>query len=568
MQLPQSLFVDDPTTVHVVPIGGCGEFGMNLTFYIYRTKLYVIDCGAMPSNADKLGTELVFPAADAFVEQLGGVHAYVITHGHDDHIGGLPYMWARWPAPIYATAWTADLIRERIARSKNPPLPEIQVVSSGDTVKTGSGISFEYLHVNHSIPMACALVIRFGATTIFHTGDFKFDATPVGEQPIDCNALQRIGDNGVDVVFADSTNAPTAGMCPSESEVLNPMIKYVGATNGSTIVTLFASNLWRVMTLINAARKCHKPVLALGRRILNSIELGERYQFIANSQDVVLTEDDAKNVPQDGLLVLCSGSQGEWGSALHRLSNNEHKAYKISDQDQIIFSSRTIPGNERQIAGLVDSCLKLGAKIVMNTSGETLHVSGHAYRGDITMLLKLLRPSVYVPIHGTFRNMLENSKIGSSVGIRTMDFDALMVNGKILAVCGRSVTTVGQLERDLNFVDSESYIPMTQQDVKSRLKIGESGLVCISGVIHKSRGSWLFPPTIECRGVAWPATLSASSFGEKLAEHLSRCVIAELDRKNDHDHITINEYVRIAARRFVGQATGKKIVAVPMIHFA
>ena len=332
---------------YVVPIGGCGEFGLNMTLVRYKGSLVVIDCGLMFPDPVKLGVDAIIPDCTPWFEHLGHPTTYLITHGHEDHIGALPMIHKRWPAPIYAPAWAAELIKDRFGRI-GQVAPEILVVKEKDQVTVGS-IKAEYIQVNHSIPMAHSLLLQCGDLKVFHTGDFKFDATPVGEAPLSEDRLSAIGARGVNLLLADSTNALSSGPCPSESICASAFERLFKEEPGAVFVTTFSSNLWRLFTIFEAAKACGRRVHIAGNGLSKTIETA-RLGMLPEHPGLFVGEEQLDAVPRSKLVIVCTGCQAEPLSALGRIARNEHRNIKMEANDTLAFSSRMIPGSERAVS--------------------------------------------------------------------------------------------------------------------------------------------------------------------------------------------------------------------------
>ena len=383
---------------------------MNLTCYLHEGKHYVIDCGIRFSEPVKLGTDAVVPKVDQFFEQVGGVDAYIITHGHEDHIGALPYIVERWPAPIYATPWAANLLSRKFARrGMDEDDYPISIVEAGDRVRDDS-IEIEYLHVNHSIPHACALVIRTRELTVFHTGDFKFDATPIREAPIDLEYLSQLGENGIDLVLADSTNADKSGYCPSERTVEAPLTRLLTSAQGAVFLSTFSSNLWRLITIFEACQAANRRVFVQGTGIAISLEIAKETGVYEPPPGVLVDAAEVGSLDRRDFVVLATGCQGEWRAAMSRISHGEHRDISVESGDTVILSARIIPGNERSIFAMIDRFKRLGAYVITPKDEPEIHVSGHAYGGELQELIQRLQPKYYLPVHGAYTQMLANQQ--------------------------------------------------------------------------------------------------------------------------------------------------------------
>lgn len=549
--------------LRLIPIGGCGEFGANSTAVLYNGKLYLIDCGVRFPDPAKLGIEAILPDFAPLIEACGGVEAYVITHGHEDHLGALPYIIDQWPAPIYGTPWTCELFRSKIRRRKgNVQKYQIREVEPGDEVKN-SDISFEYVHINHSIPMACGLLIKTPEVSVYHSGDFKLDSDPLTEAPFDSARLHALGNEGVDVLLCDSTNAHREGHCPGEKSVFKPLLDEVSKAKGAVLLTTFASNLWRLQTAIEVCKTTGRKLYILGAGMELTIALGKSFGLIDIPESMLLTDTSMSNCPKEKLMILLTGCQAEWRSALARMAKNENRKYKLGSTDTIIFSSRIIPGNEKPIIDMIDSLKLLGVNVVTARENPGIHVSGHGYKGDITKLLNLLRPNMFLPIHGNFQQQSANSSTGMSANMEA-DRCRVITAGDVLDIDKKGIQWVKQLNFDMKFVDSESYIPLKRETMRERHKIGELGCAVLTGVFSRKEQKWSSEPEIDLIGLELPGNTNLQKWHVDQNAFLVK-LVAELAKDKDNDAAKVTEEVRISFRRNIAGLINKKPVVLNKI---
>jgi ribonuclease J len=558
VELPATIHDTDPSTVHVLPLGGCGEFGMNIKAIVHQKKLYILDCGIMFPQEYQLGIEAIIPDVREVFSKFDGVAGYIITHGHEDHIGALPYIYRRYPAPIYATAWTRSLIESKfLGRGIELQKGHLNTVTSKQTVRF-DGISFEYIQVNHSIPMACALVIEAGDTRIFHTGDFKFDFDPIGEPPFDTDHLDAIGKKGINLCFIDSTNAHAPGMCPSEASVYEPLKSVVRSGKGASIITTFASNLWRILVVFKIAKELNRAIGIIGQGFLKTLELGHKHGLIQDSPNIIVDQDLIWKTPHENLILLCTGSQGEIGSGLHRISHREYKYFKIAAGDQVIFSSRIIPGNERSIITTSDRLAEQGATIINTRNSPGIHCSGHAHQGDIELLLKHLKPNQVLPVHGTHLQLLANFNL-SQPYIKQVTTPHLIKNGTIMRINKNDITAAGEIETSVLYIDQGNYSEIEQITLKERLKIGELGMIIAHGAIKSKNNQWVMEPYIGLQGIG---ILDADTRNECIStlSELYKTTVSECFAKNIFDADEVSENIRIQLRKHMSTYVGRKVV--------
>lgn len=550
----------NPGTVRIIPFGGCGEFGMNMTAYVCDDRLYLVDAGISFPDSSKLGVEAILPDLDEWITQFGGVYAYIITHGHEDHIGALPYMIEKWPGPIYATPWAAALIENKMERRGIRLRYPINKVRPGDRVDC-EDFSIEYVAFNHSIPEACGLMIRQSKFNIFHTGDFKFDFTPVVEKAVDLNHLKKLGVEGIHLLLADSTNSHVKGHCPSEQSVIEPLQEaFDAAGDGAIIVTTFSSNFWRLKTILDVCQANDRKVLILGGGLDNCLKVASDTNLYVPPKGLIVEASASSGLPRGKLCVIATGSQGEWRSALMRMAKGEHRMFSICPGDLVVFSSRTIPGNERVIQFMMSLLERRGARIFSARHNPLIHVSGHGYRDELKGLLSALKPRFFIPVHGTFSHLTSNSLIPAEVGLKeTRSF--VIENGDVIDVDREGVSISDRIDIDHFFVDSESYTLLTHETLRQRLRIGELGLVVVAIACDLDNNQLLASPKIEIHGLAPPNDRDMDSFRQEL----SQAAISGFNRAlKDGGGLEddLEEAVRIEVRRLLFQNLRKKPVVV------
>lgn len=562
----QLLRPDDPfhldhgSELYIVPFGGCGEFGMNLTAYLFKGKLYVVDCGIMFPDQTKLGVDAIIPDLAPWFDKFGAPKAYIITHGHEDHIGALPLVYEKWPAPIYATAWTAELIKDRFSKYQLLP-PNIVNVQPGDTVNTGE-LTATYLAVNHSIPMTCSVLITAGKRRIFHTGDFKIDTENPFEPIADLDDFHRRCHPGVDAIVVDSTNAVTPGSSLPESSVIDPLTDACRGVRGTVFITTFASNWWRLLVIIGIAQSLERKLLVLGAGMKRTLATARNLGMFSRSASIFVDESQLDSIPRHKLMVLLSGCQGESRSALGRLCRDEIKSIKFQPSDRLIFSSRIIPGAERSVYHLSSLCAQKGVEVLTSRSHPGIHVSGHACQEDIRKLIRAVNPRHFIPVHGTFTQLMANRDIAVSEGIPP-EKCLVPEDGCVFSFNNRDeLNQKLQFEVSWSFIDGFSKQPLSRQILKERLKIGEMGLAVVSGVFDYTRGDWQQNPMIELRGLTAPET---DYWLEEAAESV-REAIARGIRHGIVDQQSLAERGRLALRRYLQDYLQKKIVVIAHIH--
>lgn len=484
----------------IIPLGGCGAFGMNITAYVHRRNVFLVDAGAIFPEPKELGVSRVIPDLDKWLKDYN-LCAYIITHGHDDHIGAMPYLLRKYPAPVYGTPWTLALIKGRMEELNLPKRDLLKTVQPGDTV-TIKEVSFEYFPVNHSIPHACALLVRAGGCTIFHSGDFKIDPDPYYEKTMDLGYLRAVGKReNVQLMLTDSTNVHSPGPSPSERSVVDPLANVLKKAPGRVFITTFASNFWRLESISLACKKSRRKIVLLGRSIQNCYSLAMDLGIFNWPDGMLITERQAANYRSDELVYIATGCQAEPRSALWRICAGEHRTITIKSSDTVVFSSRVIPGNEKSIFALQSMLEYKDVNIVTSKDDPKIHVSGHAYRGDLQRVVQAVRPHYYVPIHGSFSHLKANRGVAGKIS--KVFEDQIIKNGDTICVDRNRVYTEFDPKNVINthYVDSESALVMTKDVLKERLDIGELGGFFISGLFVKKTKKWAKGPRVQPIGL-------------------------------------------------------------------
>lgn len=549
-----------PGTVRIIPFGGCGEFGMNMTGYICEDRLYLVDAGVSFPDPSKLGVEAIFPDLTEWIEQFGGVYAYILTHGHEDHIGALPYMLERWPGPVYATPWAGALLENKILRRGITLKYPIHKVNAGDRVQC-EDFSIEYVAFNHSIPHACGLMIRQGQFNIFHTGDFKFDFTPVIEKPVNVDYLKSLGKEGIQLLLADSTNSHIKGYCPSEEAVVSPLQEaFDDAGNGAMVITTFSSNFWRLKTILDLCQKNGRKAVILGGGLETSLKIASEVGLYSAPNGLILDPSAVPSVDRRSICILATGSQGEWRSALMRMAKGEHRMFSICPGDLVVFSSRTIPGNERVIQYMMSLLERRGARIFSARNNPLIHVSGHGYREELKALVSALRPKYFVPVHGTFSHLTSNSLIPKEVGLeQTRSF--VIENGDVIDIDAHDINISDRIDIEHFYVDSESYSLMSHETLRQRLRIGELGLVVVVLAMNIDQWEIIAEPKIEIHGLSPNGKYTMESFEQQIRNTVRNCI--KKSSASEHESSAdVEELVRVDVRRTLFQMLRKKPVVL------
>jgi ribonuclease J len=427
--------------VRVIPLGGCGEIGRNMTLIETNDDIVVVDCGLMFPDEEMFGVDIVINDFSYLRDRRDKLRALLVTHGHEDHIGGIPYFLREFPrCPIVGTPLTLALIRAKLKEHK-PGEINTQKVEPGDKVTYGA-FTAEFIHINHSLAGACALAIATPVGTIFHTGDFKFDQTPIDGDPADFAAIARVGEAGVLMMLSDSTNAERPGHTLSERIVGEAFQNIFSNAKGRIIVTSFASNVPRIQQVIDQAKRFGRKVAFLGRSLTNVVQYASELKYLDIPDGIVIKLTEVDDHPPHEVVVMTTGSQGEPMSALTRLSVRDHKQLRIVPGDTIVISATPIPGNEKHVARTINNLYRLGAHVIHGSSGNA-HVSGHASQEELLLMLNLVRPTYFSPVHGEYRMLVTHGRLAEKTGVRP-DNVFVIENGDVLELTKAGCAKIGK----------------------------------------------------------------------------------------------------------------------------
>jgi ribonuclease J len=544
----------DPSRIYMFTVGGCGEFGMNLTIYAYKGQTYVVDCGLSFAETYEIGVDARIPDISQLEAILGGPPtAYLITHGHEDHIGALPYFLERWPAPVYIGPWALELVKEKLLQMKNHKTYNFHEVRAGDTIRLPE-MNVHWVHVPHSIPFCCSLLLEGGDQRVFHTGDFKLNGFTPYEASLNLEALKELCiKKPVLAIVSDSTNASAQGHCPTENIVRPALTEVIAQAEGATFVTTFSSNLWRLQTVLLIACELKKKVLVFGAGMRRSMEIAQRLKMLGEEASCLVDEEGSKRVDRKDLIVLCSGCQGEYKSGLKRIVHDEVAFMTAKEGDQVIFSSRVIPGNEKPLAKLMSMCAWKGIKTITAKEHPGIHVSGHAYSEDLKSLMEAVNARYTIPVHGTFMQLDANANLSVKPTIEVM-------NGQITAMNQDGVEIVAQHDLNLLFIDSWSRRPMTYDTMRERHKIGDSGLAIVTGYIQHDN----LEIEIDFVGLPFDSDDDADQIKNRMLSEL-RGLVRNLRSSNDFSFDAFNERSRLTVRRTLSERFIKKPVVISKV---
>jgi len=486
--------------VKVIPLGGLQEIGKNMTAIEYENEILIIDCGLSFPDDDMFGIDKVIPDFSYLKENSQKIKGMVITHGHEDHIGGIPYLLKEINVPIYGTRLPLGLIDNKLKEHKLKAT--MYTVKAGDTFKIGKHFSIEALRITHSIADSVCLSITTPAGRIFHTGDFKIDYTPVDGDPIDFARLAQIGSEGVLLMMADSTNVTRPGYTSSERVVGQTLERIFRSSDKRIIIATFSSNVHRIQKIIDLAVLCKRKVAVSGRSMVNVVELAQELGYIKIPANVLVDLNRTKNIPDKELVVITTGSQGEPMSALARMAASEHKAINIRKGDMVILSSTPVPGNELTVANVVNQLVKKGAEVIYSDIAET-HVSGHACQEELKLMHSLIRPKFFMPVHGEYRHLQTHGQLAHSLGMPQSNI-FLLENGDCLTVSrDKAYKTEAVAEAEGIMVDGLGVGDVGNIVLRDRRLLSESGLIILVAAINKESNTIVSGPDIISRGFVY-----------------------------------------------------------------
>ncbi len=551
--------IEEKSGLKIIPLGGLGEIGLNMMVYGYGEDIIIVDCGLMFPEPSMLGIDLVIPDISFLRDKGDRIRGIFLTHGHEDHIGALPYVLSELQAPIYGTALTLGFVREKLKEYDLDHRVDPRVVRPRDTVRAGV-FQVEFIRVAHSIVDGCALAIRTPEGVVIHTGDFKLDQTPVDGQLTDLATFSRYGEEGVLALLADSTNVEREGYTVSESYVGEAFNEIFPQCEGRIIVAAFSSNIHRVQQVVDAAGRCGRKVLLNGRSMLANVQIARDLGYLSIADDLLMDLKDLPRLPKEEVCMITTGSQGEPMSALTRIAMDDHKQIKLERGDTVILSSRFIPGNEKTISDLINHLYRRGAEVFHEKVSE-VHVSGHASQEELKLMINLTRPRFFVPIHGEYRHLVNHSRLARKVGIDP-ERCLLAVNGDVVTFAGGRAEIAGAVESGRVFVDGKGIGDVGTIVLKDRKHLSEDGMVVVIIAINQASGEIIYGPDIVTRGFVF------EDESQEYLEETRKIVLDTLAGVNLEVMADWNEVkmeVRRVLRRFFNKTIERRPVILPVI---
>ena len=549
----------EPGTLRIFALGGLGEIGRNMTVFEFREshtargRLLIVDCGVLFPEDTQPGVDLILPDFGPIADRLDDIEAVVLTHGHEDHIGAVPYLLrARQDIPLLGSRLTLALLEAKLKEHRIKAYS--MEVAEGQREQLGP-FNVEFLAVNHSIPDALALAIRTAAGTVLHTGDFKMDQLPLDGRITDLNGFARLGDEGVDLLMVDSTNAEVPGFVASESEIVPVLDSVFSRAQGRIIVASFASHIHRVQQVIDIAVAHGRKVAFVGRSMVRNMQVAMELGYLNVPGGVLVASDDLPNLPDDSAVLICTGSQGEPMAVLSRIANRDHPI-ELTTSDTVVLASSLIPGNEDSVNKVINAISRLGAKIV-HKANALVHVSGHAASGELLYVYNLVKPKNVMPVHGEWRHLRANAQLAMKTGVPA-DRVVLADDGVVVDLRDGNAAIVGAVPVGFVFVDGSSVGGVTEASLKDRRVLGEEGFISIFVAVDSVEGKVVAGPEIHARGF-----LEDSDFEPVLDQ--VRVGLEELLLEGVTDTHVLAQKVRRIVGKWVSSTHRRRPMIVPVV---
>ncbi|MGD9606438.1 MAG: ribonuclease J [Leucobacter sp.] len=544
----------EPGTLRVTPLGGLGEVGRNMTVYEIDGKLLVVDCGVLFPEETHPGVDLILPDISKIEDRLGDIVAIVLTHGHEDHIGGVPYLLKRREdIPLVGSKLTLAFVSAKLKEHRIRPV--LREVAEGDRDRFGP-FDLEFIAVNHSIPDALAVAIRTEAGLVIGTGDFKMDQLPLDRRITDLRAFARLGEEGVDLFMTDSTNADVPGFTPLEKDIGPVLERVIAGSPGKVVVASFSSHVHRVQQVLDAAQANGRRVVLLGRSMVRNMKIASDLGYLEVPEGVLVDLKKSGDIPDHRIVYMSTGSQGEPMAVLSRMANREHQV-EIGEGDTVILASSLIPGNENSVYRVINGLMKLGANVVHKGNAK-VHVSGHAAAGELLYCYNIVRPKNVMPIHGEYRHLVANAGLAIETGV-PQNRTIIGENGTVVDLKDGVARQVGQLDIDFIYVDGSSVGKVTDDDLRDRRVLAEEGFISVITVVETSLGQIISGPEIHAKGVA-----EADHVFDKIKPQIADA-LEQAMKDGVVDHHQLQQIVRRTIGRWVGTKLRRKAMIVPVV---
>ena len=547
--------------LRIIPLGGLHEVGKNMTVIEYRDEIILIDCGMTFPEDDMPGIDVVIPDITYLLKNRKKIKGIVITHGHEDHIGAVPYVLKQINVPVYGTKLTLALLENKLKEHRLLRSTKLVTVSYKKPMKVGKYFDIEWISVNHSIPDAAALAITTPLGVLVHTGDFKVDFTPIAGAPIDLNRLAEIGDKGVLALFSESTNVLREGFSMSERKVGATLDRlFALMRNNRIIIATFASNVFRIQQIINAAERYNRKVVLSGRSMLNVMGIAENLGYLRVKKNTIVDIKDMDRYNPKQLVLITTGSQGEPMSAMTRIANSQHKRIQLTKDDVIILSSHPIPGNENAVNTVINTLLDKGVRVIYESLSE-IHVSGHAYQEEHKLMLSLLKPKFFIPVHGEVKHLLKHAEVAQRMGIPKNNI-FLLENGACLEMNKTEAHRVKDVESGQVLIDGLGIGDVGNIVLRDRKHLSEDGLIIAIIAMNKKTGQMVSGPDIISRGFVYvrESTDLMNDVRNTVSKSVENC-----KQSNVKEWSAIKSQIRDDLRNFIFKKTRRNPMILPII---
>ena len=540
----------------VLALGGINEIGKNMYVIRYGDDIVVVDCGAKFADHNILGVDLIIPDVTYLQEHQDKIKGLIVTHGHEDHIGAIPYFLKKLNVPVYASRFTLGLIELKLKEHKFLRESTLHEVQEDSTLTFGQ-IDVSFFKVSHSIPDCLGIVFDTPEGKVVHTGDFKFDLTPVNNQYSDIHKMANIGEEGVLVLISESTNAERPGMTPSEYMVgIHLEDAFLNATQ-KVFVTTFASNVNRLQQVVDVCMKTNRKLALLGRSMVNVVSVARERGYLDLPDWAIVDPRDINELPSHRVAILCTGSQGEPLAALAKLSTGSNRDVKIHPGDTVILAASPIPGNEKDVSRVVDNLLKLGADVIYG-SGTGMHVSGHGYQEDLKLMLSLLKPKYFIPVHGEYRMLYRHRQLAELLGVEK-DHTFIINNGDVVDVQNGIARQTRKVAAGDTYVDGYGIGEVGQVVLRDRKQLSEDGMLVVVVTINKADGSLVSSPDTISRGFVYARD------AEEMIDIINSIVKEEIQRFNEANVFAMKQAVKKAVGQYVLSLTKRRPMILPII---
>ncbi len=543
----------------IIPLGGLGEFGLNMMLLECGGAAIAIDCGLMFPGADLLGIDLVIPDVSYLLENKQNLKGIVLTHAHEDHIGALPYILKHLSVPIFGTRLTLGLLDNKLREHHLEDTADIREITAGQLWELAP-FQLEGIRVTHSLMDCLALAIETPVGTVIHTGDFKIDNTPMEGEMFDFQRFAAYGEKGVLLLLSDSTNVERAGYTPSEREVGTNLEQIFQGSTGKILVSTFSSSIPRIQQVVDISERCGRRVILSGRSMIRNSQIASELGYLRLPRSFMTENERWQELPPERLTFLTTGSQGEPLSVLHRVALDDHKSIKVESGDTVILSSKFIPGNEKTISNLINHLYRRGAEVHYEKVSE-IHVSGHASQEELKTMLQLTRPRYFVPIHGEYRHLVRHRRLAQDVGVPEENC-FILEDGDVLELSAHSARKINPIQVGRVFVDGKGVGDVEDVVIRDRRHLSEDGMVLAVMAIHQQSGELVAGPDLISRGFV------RDEEGEEILEQARKVVLETLsgiNREARTDPAELQEEVRKALRRYFRKRLERRPVVLPYI---